>query len=102
MIRIKSKWIGVLLILTVLLSAPLAAICGAAEPPKPTAQPGLRLPAKADGDAKRNDPKSDPQETTDLAIKKPKMLNELAAVLRQRIQRSGVTPCQKPALVAAS
>ena len=44
------------------------------------------------------DLKSDPLETTDLAAKNPKMLNELATALRQHIQRGGATPWQKPQL----
>ncbi len=36
------------LILTTVLLAPLAAICGAVESPRPAAQPGLSLPGKAD------------------------------------------------------
>ena len=36
------------MILTAVLLAPLAAICGAAESPRPAAQPSLSLPAKAD------------------------------------------------------
>ena len=42
------------------------------------------------------DLKSDPQETTDLAAKNREIFNELAAALRQQIQRGGSTPWQKP------
>jgi arylsulfatase A-like enzyme len=42
------------------------------------------------------DLKSDPQETTDLAAKNRKMFNELAAALRQQIQRAGAVPWQAP------
>jgi hypothetical protein len=82
--------------LTALLFTPLVAICGAAEFPRPTAQRGLSLPAKADGAEELYDLKSDPQETTDLAAKNPKMRNDLSAALRQHIQRGGATPWQKP------
>jgi arylsulfatase A-like enzyme len=40
--------------------------------------------------------KSDPQETTDLAAKNRKVFNELAAALRQQIQRAGAVPWQAP------
>jgi len=42
------------------------------------------------------DLKSDPQETTELAAKNRKMFNELAAALRQQIQRAGAVPWQAP------
>ncbi len=42
------------------------------------------------------DLKSDPQETTDLAAKNRKIFNELAAALRQQIQRAGAVPWQAP------
>jgi arylsulfatase A-like enzyme len=40
--------------------------------------------------------KSDPQERTDLAAKNRKVFNELAAALRQQIQRAGAVPWQAP------
>jgi len=40
--------------------------------------------------------KTDPQERTNLAATNKKMLNEIAAALRQHIQRGGATPWQKP------
>ena len=40
--------------------------------------------------------KNDPQETTDLSTKAPKIFNDLATALRQQIQRGGGTPWQKP------
>jgi len=40
--------------------------------------------------------KTDPQEETNLAATNKKVRNELAAVLRQHIQRGGMTPWQKP------
>ncbi|MGY8768935.1 MAG: sulfatase-like hydrolase/transferase [Pirellulales bacterium] len=42
------------------------------------------------------DLKNDPQETTDLAKKAPKVFNELSALLRVQIQRGGAIPWQKP------
>jgi arylsulfatase A-like enzyme len=41
--------------------------------------------------------KTDPQEKTNLAATHKKVFNELAAALRQHIQRGGGTPWQKPA-----
>lgn len=40
--------------------------------------------------------KSDPQETTNLATKAPKVFNELATKLQKHIQRGGSVPWQKP------
>jgi arylsulfatase A-like enzyme len=40
--------------------------------------------------------KNDPQETTDLAAKAPKIFNDLGTALGQQIQRGGATPWQKP------
>jgi arylsulfatase A-like enzyme len=42
------------------------------------------------------DLKSDPQEASDLAMKRREMFNELGTALRQQIQRAGSTPWQKP------
>ena len=40
--------------------------------------------------------KNDPQEKTNLAIKAPKVFNEMAERLQEQIQRGGSTPWQKP------
>lgn len=40
--------------------------------------------------------KNDPQETTNLVGKAPKVFNELSAVLRRHVQRGGAVPWQKP------
>jgi arylsulfatase A-like enzyme len=40
--------------------------------------------------------KNDPQETTNLATKAPKVFNELSTALRAYIQRGGSVPWQKP------
>lgn len=40
--------------------------------------------------------KNDPQETTNLAGKAPKVFNELSTALRRHIQRGGSVPWQKP------
>lgn len=40
--------------------------------------------------------KDDPQERTDLAASKKKVVNELGAVLREHIRRGGSVPWQKP------
>ncbi len=40
--------------------------------------------------------KNDPGETTDLAMKAPKVFNELSAAIAARIQRGGSSPWQKP------
>jgi arylsulfatase A-like enzyme len=42
------------------------------------------------------DLKNDPQETTNIAAKSPKVFNEMAEALRKHIQRGGGTPWQKP------
>ncbi len=39
---------------------------------------------------------NDPQETTNLATKAPKIFKEMSAALRQHIQRGGSTPWQRP------
>ncbi len=41
--------------------------------------------------------KDDPQEKNNLASKAPKVFSELAAALREQIQRGGATPWQDPA-----
>ncbi len=40
--------------------------------------------------------KNDPQETTNLRSKAPKVFNELSAALRRHVQRGGAVPWQKP------
>ena len=40
--------------------------------------------------------KNDPQETTNLVGKAPKVFNELSAALRRHVQRGGAVPWQKP------
>lgn len=40
---------------------------------------------------------ADPQETTNLVAKEPRVVQELAAALRAHIQRGGATPWQEPA-----
>lgn len=40
--------------------------------------------------------KNDPQETTNLAGKAPKVFNELSTALRRHVQRGGAVPWQKP------
>jgi arylsulfatase A-like enzyme len=40
--------------------------------------------------------RDDPQETTDLAFKQKAVLRDLAATLRQQIQRGGEVPWQRP------
>jgi arylsulfatase A-like enzyme len=40
--------------------------------------------------------KNDPQETTNLRGKAPKVFNELSAALRRHVQRGGAVPWQKP------